>query len=567
MITRITNKIALGVFSFLLPLSSFLVTSTLLVTSLLVTSCADYNVTDDFTAEPDPAYVEPYKDLQPVKTYIDRIQYPNLKLGATMKVSDFNKQELAHAACVTNCDNVSFGTTLMAGSIINSKGVMNFLDMSDLLSHVEEIGYEVYGSPIAANANQPDEWLALLTAPIEVTVDYIEVKAVDYSTIDEFTGTVEKGKAEIVKYDGANALKIGTACNVRIIEGFEVDPAAKYTTTFWAKTDKDASYTVTFSGNKVNGSGADGKFTLKAGKLTKVVIESQSAPDETEGYLRIENTRSAPIYISKVEVGCYPDNHRPQTEKEKSDTIQYALHTWCDGLMKINEGRITSFDLIDEAIDEKTVMDNGMYDLKHSTEKIYWQDILGSDNYAPAVSKEASEAYVKYNGDPAQLKFFISETGLENQKKYESLMYWINIWDAKGAKIDGISAKLNLVYSEDAATLKANNDILENLLKNLALSGKLVRVSNFDIKYQDATGANVAAKDITAEQRQKLADYYADVIKSYMATIPKDKQAGICKGNLADTSDPVGLWAVDTKSKDWVRTATYKAFCDGLTAK
>ena len=556
MITKIYNKVALGVFSFLLPLSSF-----------LVTSCADYNVTDDFTAEPDPAYVEPYKDLQPVKTYIDRIQYPNLKLGATMKVSDFNKQELAHAACVTNCDNVSFGTTLMAGSIINSKGVMNFLDMSDLLSHVEEISYEVYGSPIVANANQPDEWLALLTAPIEVTVDYIEVKAVDYSTIDEFTGTVEKGKAEIVKYDGANALKIGTACNVRIIEGFEVDPAAKYTTTFWAKVDKDASYTVTFSGNKVNGSGADGKFTLKAGKLTKVVIESQSAPDETEGYLRIENTRSAPIYISKVEVGCYPDNHRPQTEKEKSDTIQYALHTWCDGLMKINEGRITSFDLIDEAIDEKTVMDNGMYDLKHSTEKIYWQDILGSDNYAPAVSKEASEAYVKYNGDPAQLKFFISETGLENQKKYESLMYWINIWDAKGAKIDGINAKLNLVYSEDAATLKANNDILENLLKNLASTGKLIRVSNFDIKYQNAEGGNVAAKDITAEQRQKLADYYADVIKSYMATIPKDKQAGICKGNLADTSDPVGLWAVDTKSKDWVRTATYKAFCDALSGQ
>lgn len=567
MITKIYNKVALGVFSFLLPLSSFLVTSTLLVTSLLVTSCADYNVTDDFTAEPDPAYVEPYKDLQPVKTYIDRIQYPNLKLGATMKVSDFNKQELAHAACVTNCDNVSFGTTLMAGSIINSKGVMNFLDMSDLLSHVEEIGYEVYGSPIAANANQPDEWLALLTAPIEVTVDYIEVKAVDYSTIDEFTGTVEKGKTEIVKYDGANALKIGTACNVRIIEGFEVDPAAKYTTTFWAKTDKDASYTVTFSGNKVNGSGADGKFTLKAGKLTKVVIESQSAPDETEGYLRIENTRSAPIYISKVEVGCYPDNHRPQTEKEKSDTIQYALHTWCDGLMKINEGRITSFDLIDEAIDEKAVMDNGKYDLKHSTEKIYWQDILGSDNYAPAVSKEASEAYTKYNGDPAQLKFFISETGLENQKKYESLMYWINIWDAKGAKIDGINAKLNLVYSEDAATLKANNDILENLLKNLASTGKLIRVSNFDIKYQNADGSNVAAKDITAEQRQKLADYYADVIKSYMATIPKDKQAGICKGNLADTSDPAGLWAVDTKSKDWVRTATYKAFCDALSGQ
>jgi hypothetical protein len=52
-----------------------------------------------------------------------------------------------------------------------------------------------------------------------------------------------------------------------------------------------------------------------------------------------------------------------------------------------------------------------------------------------------------------------------------------------------------------------------------------------------------------------------------MAVIPPEKQAGMCKGNLADTSDPVGLWAVDIKSKDWVRTATYKAFCDALSGQ
>ena len=51
-----------------------------------------------------------------------------------------------------------------------------------------------------------------------------------------------------------------------------------------------------------------------------------------------------------------------------------------------------------------------------------------------------------------------------------------------------------------------------------------------------------------------------------MSKIPQDKQAGICKGNLSDTSDPVGLWSVN-KSNDWVRTATYKAFCDALSGK
>jgi hypothetical protein len=542
----------------------------MLAIGTLAVSCADYNVTDNFKADPDPSFVEPYKDLAPVKTYIDRSQYPNMSIGAMLKVTDFNKQELAHAAAITNFDNLAFGTTLMSGAIINAKGVMNFLDMKDLLDHVEEIGGEVFGSPIVANSGQADEWLNMLTAPIEVQVDYVEGKSVDFTqmSIGTYDGTIDKGKAEIVSYDGMNTLKIGTTSNVRIIEGFEVDSLATYTTTFWAKADKNATFTVTFSGNKIDGNAAGGKWTFDAGKWKKIVVEGKCAPGETEGYLRIENALAGPIYIQKVEVGYYPDNHRPQTAQEKKDTINYALNAWCDGLMKINAGRINSFDLIDEAIDTKSELEeNGMYDLKHSTEKIFWQDILGSDNYAPTVSRVASTAYQKYEGDPSELKFFISESGLENTKKMESLNYWIKIWDANGAKIDGINAKLDLIYYEDVEKQEANRQTLDNLLDNLAATGKLIRLSNFDIKYRDAEGGSVSANDITDSQRQRLADFYAYVIKSYMTRIPHDKQSGICKGNLSDTTDPVGLWSVDSKSKDWVRTATYKAFCDALSGK
>ena len=125
--------------------------SLVLVAGALAVSCADYNETDNFSAEPDPSYVAPYKDLAPVKTYIDRATYPNMALGAQLSVTEFNKQELAHAAAVTNFDDVAFGTTLMSGAIVNSKGVMNFLDMKDLLDHAEEIGCTVYGSPLFAN--------------------------------------------------------------------------------------------------------------------------------------------------------------------------------------------------------------------------------------------------------------------------------------------------------------------------------------------------------------------------------------------------------------------------------
>jgi len=536
--------------------------------SSLFTSCADYNDTDNFTAQPDPSFVEPYKDLAPVKSYINRETYPNLTLGALLKVADFNKQELAHAAAVTNFDNVAFGTSLMSGTIVNAKGVMNFLDMSDLLAHVDEIGYEVYGSPLFANANQADEWINTLTAPIEIPVDYVEGKSVNYNDmpVGDFPGKVESGSASIAKYDGQNTLRVAGNSKVRIIDGFEVDPLAKYTTTFYANADKEVTFYVYFSGKKVDGTAtSDGKWAVKPGKWTKIVIESQSAPEEKDGYLRIETGRGMVAYIQKVEVGYYPDNHRPQTAQEMSDTIDYAIHTWCDKLMEINDGRIKSFDLIDEPLDPKATLENGMLDLKHSTEKVFWQDILGSENYAPEVSKVASAAFEKHGGNSADLKFFISETGLEDQTKFESLKYWIGIWDGKGAKIDGINAKLNLSYSEDAAKQAANVATLDKLLENLAATGKLIRLSNFDIKYQNAAGSSVTADKITETQRQQLADYYGYVIKSYMNKIPHDKQAGICKGNMSDTSDPVGLWTV--QSNAWVRNATYEAFCNALSGQ
>ena len=539
----------------------------MLATGVLAVSCADYNVTDDFTAEPDPTITEPYKDLAPVKSYIDRSKNPNMSLGVTLKVTDYNKQALAHAAAMTNFDNLAFGTSLMSGKIVNAKGVMNFLDMKDLLDHVEEIGGDVFGSPIVANANQADEWLNTLTAPIEIAVDPIQDKYVDYTTMETFTGTAKKGKPSIVKnFDGTdNALKLPKRSKVYIVEDFDIDLLGTYTVTFYAKVDKDETVICTFSDNKIQEGKGDKLYELKKGKWVKVVVEATPAEGATAGYLMVEGNLNSDVYIKNVSVVHTPDNHRPQTAQELNDTLNYALNAWCDGLMKINAGRIKSFDLIDEALDTKAELENGMLDLKHSTEKIFWQDVFGSENYAKAVSDAAIKAFTNREGDPAQLKFFISETGLADQKRFESLKYWIGVWDAKGAKIDGINAKLNLSYSEDAATQAETVAAFDKLLENLVSTGKLIRLSNFDITYKDATGANVSAKDITEEQRQKLADFYAYVIKSYMSKIPSDKQAGLCKGNMVDTSDPVGLWSVDSNSKDWVRTATYKAFCDALS--
>ena len=550
----------------------------MLAVGAFAVSCADYNETNDFKADPDPRYTKPYAELNAVKSYINKTDYPNMTVDAFIKLTEFNKQALDHAAAITNFTGVSFGNSFMPGTCISKKGYMNLMALKDAIGHMSEIGGEIYGSPIVASEQQPDDWFTTLTAPIEVQVLPIDDKEVDYSTIDVFTGTSKRGKGSIVKnYDSnGNALKIPKRSQIYIVEDFDLDPHGYYTTTFTIRSDaswtKDESIMVTFSDNKLMSGKDPKKFTIRPGAWQTVKVEAEPADSLEKGYLMIEGNVNSVLYVRNVKVIHTPDNHRDQTKAEKNDTIRYALNKWCDGLMEANAGRIKSFDLIDKAIDDKAEIEPGILDLKHSTDKIFWQDYLeegtktGSEMYGATVSKVAAAAFAKYGGKAEDLKFFVCETGLDNQKRFESLKYWIGKWEANGAKIDGINAELALTYSEDATVQAANEASVQTMLNNLASTGKLIRISKFDIKYQDATGAAVTAKEITSAQRQNLANYNAFVIKTYMSTIAKERQAGICKGNMVDTSsDPVGLWAKD--GNDWVRTATYEAFCKALSGK
>lgn len=559
---------------------------------LLAVSCADYNDLGGFKAEPDPSYTDEYANLDPVKDYINRTATPNMSMETSMALTTYNKQGLEHSVAVTNFDGVAFGYTFMPDKYVSKKGYMNFMALKDALSHSETIGYKVYGSPIVANEQQSDEWFGALTAPVEISVLPINDVDLDYSTVDEFKGTSLRGKPVIVKNfdDKGNALKIPKKSKVYIIEGFPIDLQGYYTVTFTVRgykddkkteMEKEESINCTFADSLVNtGKDKDGKliaknFTVRPGGWQTVKVEWSPSKAATQGYLMIEGNLNTILYIRNVHVEHTPDNHREQTKQEKNDTIQYALRKWCDGLMEANAGYIKSFDLVDKPLGT-TVLEGVTYegenvlDLKHSDEKIFWQDYLeeggksGSELYAATVSKVAKSAFEKHGGNPEELKFFISETGLEKQQRLSSLKYWINVWESNGAKIDGINGELNLTYSEDATTQAANEAALKTFFGKLAATGKLIRLSNFDIKYEDADGAPVAADKITKDQRQALASYHARVINAYMTLIPAAQQAGLCKGNFFDTSsDPVGLWS-KAANGDWLRNATYEAFCKAL---
>ena len=282
-------------------------------------------------------------------------------------------------------------------------------------------------------------------------------------------------------------------------------------------------------------------------------------------------------------------NSIPLTPQEKSDTLTWAMNKWVSGMMQATGGKVKAWDLINEAISGGGNV-NGFYALQtageNSENDFFWQDYFTPEMYGPIVEKAARDAYAAVEGtNPADLKLFVNDYDLEsdrdNNQKVKSLVYWIGVWEKKGqelgynTKIDGIGSQMHISYYENPQTLESKKKGIQNMLKIMAETGKLVRISELDMGYVDAEG-----NDVTTAQLEKLpidervakekamAEYYKWIIDQYFAIVPTSQQYGICQWCLTDSpassswrgGQPVGLWNLN-----YQRKPAYGGFAEGLS--
>lgn len=299
----------------------------------------------------------------------------------------------------------------------------------------------------------------------------------------------------------------------------------------------------------------------------------------------------ADIHWGTVEMG----NKKPLTPDEKKEVLTTAMQKWISGMMQATEGKVKAWDLINEAVSGGGNVDgNGNYALQteanseHNPQDFYWQDYFTPEMYGPIVEKAARDAYAAVEGTtPEDLKLFINDYNLEsdwdNNQKVKSLVYWIGVWEKKGkelgwnTKIDGIGSQMHISYYENEQTLESKKKAIQNMLKIMVETGKLVRISEIDMGYVDKDG-----KDVTTAQLEKLpieervakekamADYYKWIIEQYFEIVPVNQQYGICQWCLTDSptdsgwrpGQPVGLWNLN-----YQRKPAYGGFADGLANK
>lgn len=578
---------------------------TALVCPFVLGSCADW---DDWKYDVEkPQTIAQYEylnDYAPLKEYLDRGAHPGFKVSAALGADEFNQQGPLFRLAAHNFDEIVAGNAMKMASCVDDQGVMDFSKVSSFVTAAEDAGVSVYGHTLAWHAQQPKKWLEKL------------IKDKELPPAEENPGLIiTSGEPKAnpwdyeIYYDLDEPLKAGTtyeiSLNVRGTNSGTIDfwPGKKdgSDTQYGAgsfivsKSAVDNSFSFTpkkdmdrmrFCFGKVGGTLYFDNFVLKEkGSNQNIVVNSTFDENDISHW-----TKVSWVNIS-YKIGNVAAATAPLTPQEKSDTLTWAMNKWVSGMMQATGGKVKAWDLINEAISGDGNV-NGFYALQtageNSENDFFWQDYFTPEMYGPIVEKAARDAYAAVEGtNPEDLKLFINDYNLESDwddnKKVKSLVYWIGVWEKKGqelgwnTKIDGIGSQMHISYYENEQTLESKKRAIQNMLKIMAESGKLVRISELDMGYVDANG-----NDVTTAQLEKLpieervakekamAEYYKWIIEQYFKIVPVSQQYGICQWCLTDSptdsgwrpGQPVGLWNLN-----YQRKPAYGGFADGLANK
>ena len=291
------------------------------------------------------------------------------------------------------------------------------------------------------------------------------------------------------------------------------------------------------------------------------------------------------LYIDDFEVYyTKSSNTIPLTDEEKKEALTPVLQNWIYGMMEATEGKVKAWDVVNEALSGEDKDGDGKFDLQSAKRgnvkpddaknNFYWQDYLGDINYVRTAVAAARKGFADAGGNPEDLKLFINDYNLESDwdqnGKLKSLIKWIKDWEADGVtKIDGIGSQMHISCYGNPQTQEAKKNAIENMLKLMAESGKLVRISELDMGYVDANDKEVKTADMTEEQHKEMRALYEFVVKKYLELIPENQQWGICQWCATDSPAnsgwrpglATGLW-----DSDYYRKHTYGGFAAGLGA-
>jgi GH35 family endo-1,4-beta-xylanase len=232
--------------------------------------------------------------------------------------------------------------------------------------------------------------------------------------------------------------------------------------------------------------------------------------------------------------------------------VKEALEKWINGMMAHYKGKVKAWDVVNEPMDDgspSTVKTGKNKTL--ASDEFYWQDYLGDKDYAVTAFKLARAA--ANAGDI----LFINDYNLEQSlAKCDGLINYVKEIELLGAEVNGIGTQMHI-------SINTNKDNIAQMFERLGRTGKLIKISELDIKIGTASP--------TTEQYTQQAEMYQYVIDMYLKYIPEAQRYGISVWGISDNANEHVYWisndAPNLWDKDYQRKHAYKGFADGLAGK
>ncbi len=311
----------------------------------------------------------------------------------------------------------------------------------------------------------------------------------------------------------------------------------------------------------------EGEFTCTKDGLNRLCINF----GKTAGTYYVDNIKfgekkaTAASVRKKIKSSSTGIIYTYKTAAEKKTALLTAMETWIKGMMEHCGSRVSAWDVINEPItdnskwrgidgnfmtDDSAPVEQDGLTLNWAADHFYWGYYIGKE-YA----YRAFEYARKYA--PAGTKLFVNDYNLEsNANKLAALVDFVKYIEDNGQVVDGIGTQMH-VTADTTAAFKTKVD---NMFKTMAATGKLVRVTELDVRVNTATPST--------GQFEVQALTYQYIVQSYIKNVPSAQRSGITIWSLTDHAREHEYWlpndAPNLFDKNYGRKHAYKGVCDGL---
>lgn len=183
--------------------------------SLMMASCADNDIFDYQVDRPGSLDVWEYlNQYDALKTYVNRSENPDFKLGAGASLSDYISRGVGYRLLNANFDEITMGWEMKHGAIVQGDGSLALDNMKKLLQIAKESGMSVYGHTLCWHANQNASYLNGLIAPIKGEPRWDVIMEQNFETDDESNYQYNNNAIMSFTADGEGAYGTGRALKI-----------------------------------------------------------------------------------------------------------------------------------------------------------------------------------------------------------------------------------------------------------------------------------------------------------------------------------------------------------------